>query len=53
MTLANIREELKKVDEEIEEVKSEMCDYYCKYTEDWKEGKDVEEICNKCPLNRL
>lgn len=53
MTVADIREQLNKVDEEIEEIKSEICDHYCKHTEQWKAGEDIEEICDKCPLNRL
>lgn len=40
----------------IDHVKEEMCDKYCKYTEQsWKslEENEVNEICEKCPLNRL
>lgn len=60
MTVADLREQLNKVDEEIDkvdeeikEIKSEICDHYCKHTEKWKAGEDIEEICDKCPLNRL
>lgn len=43
---------------ELERVKSEMCDNYCKYTETWdeeKEGRELytSEICDNCPLCRL
>ena len=42
----------------LEEVKIEMCDKYCKYTETWDEEKEgIElyrsEICENCPLGRL
>lgn len=51
----------------IEEVKEDMCDNYCKYSLSRNEflyvdGKKVmpkdyyfgyEDICDKCPLNRL
>ena len=53
MTIAEIREQLNKMDEEIDDIKSEICDHYCKHTEKWKAGEDIEEICHKCPLNRL
>lgn len=40
----------------LEEVCQEFCDKYCKHpsnytTEEWETKMD--EICDKCPLNRL
>ncbi len=46
----------KNVQKIIEEVKGEMCDHYCKYTdESYKalEQDQVYEKCETCPLNRL
>lgn len=42
----------------IEEVKTAMCDDYCRYSKEWdkeKEGMELyeSEHCNSCPLNRL
>lgn len=34
----------------IEEVKKDICDNYCKYSED---EKKCDEMCPDCPLNRL
>ena len=51
----------KSITEIIEEVKSEMCDKFCKYpdqpipegkTEDWMYC-DEDSPCNDCPLNRF
>ena len=43
---------------EVEEVKEQMCDHYCKYSENWDaEAKGYElsesDICRNCPLTRL
>lgn len=38
----------------LEEIKREMCDEYCVYaklTPNFQ--KEIEETCNRCPLNRL
>lgn len=53
MSIEKIRETVEMMDEEIEEVKAEICDHYCKYTEQWENGEDIEDIYDKCPLNRL
>ena len=39
----------------IEEVKQEMCDYYCKYPARFSEEEEdtLFEICDKCPMERL
>ena len=50
----------KSITQQIEEVKEEMCDKYCKYPEmPIPEGKDEDWLfdsdspCNNCPLNKL
>lgn len=45
----------KLIDEIIEKVKSELCDKYCKYPEQWEGTEEdmIEEICSMCPLNEL
>lgn len=35
----------------IEEVKKDICDNYCKYSED--DSEESEERCANCPLSRL
>ncbi len=45
-------------EEYIEDVAKEICECYCKYPEQWDEGKEGMEliesdICANCPLNRL
>jgi hypothetical protein len=37
----------------LEEVKEEMCDKYCKYSDKGISDKDIEKICTECPLNKL
>lgn len=42
----------------IEEVKAEMCQYYCKWPEKWDrdaEGVELEDspLCLNCPMGRL
>lgn len=52
-------EETKPVHEIIEEVKAEICDNYCKYTDGYKDADDEKysDLVNRyyvsCPLNRL
>jgi hypothetical protein len=51
----------KSVTEIFEEIKTEICDHYCKYPDiydtredsDEEYGKMIKEVCNSCPLNRL
>lgn len=38
------------VEEVIEEVREEICDKYCKYSD---KQEQTDEICEKCPLNKL
>lgn len=48
--------EYKFLQETIEEVKEEICDYYCKYTSDLYKSLLQEQVdlrCKTCPLNRL
>ncbi len=52
---------MKSISEQLEAVKSEMCDKYCKWPEQpIPEGKDGDWLicdddspCIKCPLNKL
>ena len=41
----------------IEEVQEDMCNYYCRYTNEAKAAidnqEDLDRICGNCPLNRL
>lgn len=40
----------------IEQVKDDMCNHYCKYTDDSYaslEQDEVYEKCEECPLNRI
>lgn len=46
-------EETKTTPEIIEEVKEQICDYYCKYPFEYQDNEILEVICNKCPLNKL
>ena len=47
---------LEYISNELEKVKSEMCDNYCKHpvnhtSEEWENVQD--DICYQCPLSRL
>jgi len=49
---------MKNISQIIEEVKTDICNKYCKYPETWDEeaeGMELSEsdICKNCPLNRL
>ena len=49
---------MKDISQIIEEVKTDICNEYCKYPETWDEdaeGMELSEsdICKNCPLNRL
>ena len=39
--------------QEIEEIKEDICDNYCKYPVEVADDSVLRVICNKCPLNRL
>lgn len=39
--------------EEIEEIKEDICDNYCKYPCEIADDNVLKVICDKCPLNRL
>ena len=46
------------ITEILEEVKNEMCSYYCKWPENWDEEAEGVELsestfCRNCPLNKL
>lgn len=36
----------------MEDVKSEMCDHYCKFRST-ENQEELDEICKNCPLDRL
>ena len=40
---------------EVEDIKTQLCDHYCKYAESWDEddGPIEDVICKSCPLTRL
>lgn len=45
-------------EDELEDIKTDICDNYCKYPLTWdEEAEGMElcesEICEDCPLNRL
>ena len=42
-------------EEELEDIKAEMCDNYCSKRKEWTGDPDdfIEEICVNCPLTRL
>lgn len=43
-----------KIKVDIEKVKEEMCDIYCRYPNgECHSEEEIIEICNRCPLNRL
>ena len=45
---------MKRMDnEELTEIKEDMCDNYCKYPSEIADDSVLRVICNKCPLNRL
>lgn len=46
-------ESQKSVSDIIEEVRTEMCDKYCKYRERAINEDDIEMRCVDCPLNKL
>lgn len=37
----------------IEEVRSDICDHYCKFAAQNRPADEMRSICNNCPLNRL
>ena len=37
----------------IEEIKNDMCDNFCKWPFNTETQADLNEICEKCPLQRL
>ena len=48
------KDHLPTVSDIFEEIKSNMCDNYCKYSARYKDYDEMlEEVCSKCPLNRL
>lgn len=49
---------MKSISDILEEVKTEMCNNYCKWPDQWneeKEGMDLidSDQCINCPLNKL
>ena len=50
--------EQRSVTEQIEDIKADICNHYCKYPDIWDEeaeGRELceSEVCTNCPLNRL
>ena len=49
---------MKTIPEQIEEIKYDMCQNYCKFPDTWDETAEGMELpesehCQNCPLNRL
>lgn len=38
---------------ELEEIKEQMCDEYCRFCRDVADESALMEICEECPMNRL
>lgn len=56
--IEEVKEKAASVSEIIDEVKTQICSFYCKYPYEWddeKEGMDLCEspYCRSCPLGRL
>ena len=47
------RKGMKMDNEELTEIKEDICDNYCKYPIEIADDSVLRVICNKCPLNRL
>lgn len=50
--------ETKTITAQIEEIKDDICNHYCKWPDIWDEEKEGCELsesdhCRNCPLNRL
>ena len=48
----------KTIPQQIEEIKDDICNHYCKYPDIWDEEAEGCELaesdhCRNCPLNRL
>lgn len=49
-----VKEEPKTITEFFDEIKSNICDNYCKYPSEIKDYDElIETVCNKCPLRKL
>lgn len=46
-------DQITNINPEIEKIKEEICDFYCKYPFEYQDNEILEIICDKCPLNRL
>lgn len=42
-------------DLELEDIKTEMCDYYCCKRKEWNGDPDefIDTVCTECPLTKL
>ena len=53
---ANERRQMNKeksITQILDDVKSEICDKYCKYPFEVEDEADLDKICENCPLERL
>ena len=49
-----VKEEPKTITEFFDEIKSNICDNYCKYPSEIKDYDElIETVCSKCPLRKL
>ena len=55
MIFVNINESQKRrLEEFFDEIKSNICDNYCKYPSEIKDYDElIETVCSKCPLRKL
>ena len=44
---------MSQLSQELDDIKEQMCDEYCKYPYEIADDEMLMIICNKCPLNRL
>lgn len=53
-TYFNIGASCPKVDADLEEIKSEICDNYCRYPREYADQEEmIDTVCVTCPLLRL
>lgn len=49
-----VKEEPKTITEFFDDIKSSICDNYCKYPSEIKDCDElIETVCSKCPLRKL
>lgn len=46
-------DKLYKLDSKMEEIREQICDFYCKYPGECFDEDDLSDKCVECPLNKL